>query len=143
MSLNYFSTGYRKRCIRLGMKGNNVFSDLLITPFTSIRVRSVRVYICKTESQMTVWASALTVLQESRLFVSPAPKQDHFMPANLRFMSYSELFSAFKSWTIKTLQYKRFLEIIKPISYAQAGTESGLHAAFAGKEKQEKSMLMN
>jgi len=76
------------------------------------------VHICKTDSQMAVWASALTVPQEFRLLVSPAPKQDHFMPANLGFKSYSELFSACKSWTIKTLSYKCFLEIINPIGDA-------------------------
>lgn len=49
-----------------------------------MHVRSVKVYICKTESQMAVWASALTVPQESRLLVSPAPKQGHLMAANSR-----------------------------------------------------------
>lgn len=32
MSLNYFSNGCRKRWIRLGMKRNNAFSDILISP---------------------------------------------------------------------------------------------------------------
>lgn len=66
------------------MKGNNIFRDILI--FTSVYVRSLKVHICKTNTQIAVWVSS-AVHWGSGLLASPALKQDRRVHDSLRFKS--------------------------------------------------------
>lgn len=64
------------------MKRNKIFRDVLL--FTNVYVRSLKVHICKTNTQIAVWVSS-AVHWGSGLLASPALKQeDHHVHDSLR-----------------------------------------------------------